>query len=117
MVVLVAGLYLAGCTKHTVKSGTGLYSVKQYHSYIINSGGDTGKLADATISIAELPNNYLSWNLITFHLNYNSDSVKVFTKDSAIGGVTQTIYLLQYTAQPDQVTVYDYLNSKYWKSY
>ena len=106
----------AGCGKKTFKDGVGLYSVKQYHSYIISSG-DTGKLADVKISTSQLTNNYLSWNSITFHVNFNSDTLKTYLKDSAIDGVTQTLYTLRYIPQTDKVVVYDLVNQKLWQSF
>ena len=104
------------CSKKAFKSGVGLYSIKQYHSYVI-SGADTSKLADVKISTAAMNNDYLSWNGITFHMYSNSDSLAIYIKDSLLSGTTQILYTLQYLPKTDKVIVFGNTTNKLWRSF
>jgi hypothetical protein len=105
------------CKKASFKSGTGLYSIKQYHRYAILSSGDTGKMSDTRISTIAADNNYLTWNNITFHRNFDSDTLQVYINDSAISGVTQILYTLNYYPKLDVVNVFNHPTTEVWRSF
>jgi hypothetical protein len=107
----VASVY--SCKK-PFKDGVGLYSTKQYHVQQIEANGDTVLFGTAQIGASMADNNYLTWNGISFHTDFISDSLVTYIHDT-FTTVYSVVYTLSYQPKKDHIDVVG--NNMIWHSF